>query len=65
MRRLTRGIVVMALSSASFSVNAAKKQTANAKNSHERNRAILRPKYGRSQDSVWKHVRPVRNDHRT
>ena len=34
MRRLTRGIVVMALLSASFSVGAAKKQTANAKNSH-------------------------------
>ena len=34
MRHLTSGIVVMALSSASFSVNAAKKQTANAKNSH-------------------------------
>jgi len=34
MRHLTSGIVVMTLSSASFSVNAAKKQTANAKKLH-------------------------------
>jgi rare lipoprotein A len=48
MRRLTRGIVVMALLSASFSVGAAKKQTANAKNSHaEKGIAAF---YGRSME---------------
>jgi rare lipoprotein A len=48
MGSLTRGIVLIALSSASFSVNAAKKQAANAKNSHaEKGIAAF---YGRSME---------------
>jgi rare lipoprotein A len=47
-RRLTRGILVLALTGASLSVNAAKKQTANAKNSHaEKGIAAF---YGRSME---------------
>src|ERR1700751_372868 len=48
MPRLARGIVVLALSSASFSVNAAKKQTANVHNSYpEKGIAAF---YGRSME---------------